>query len=654
MQPIDSPKFNWIDWATLDCIRKDGTTAQVRLWDSATLMSGTFEAATATCTVQTSGHGVQPFDRTTLWYQNLAFDYIVPAGDTSVEFAFFAAGTGTVHSITINGTTYSHTETNSLGESSADQATALIAAMVSDPYVTAGAGSTSNAVLLTVRAAHDGVAFPVSATDGNAPATMKYTSPDFVAAQIGDQVNATDWISANTTHALMASVTGPAITLTAARYGVATVSGTSLTVSPGSTVFSGITAGSPIFVGGVPNTVASVASPTALTLSTSAGTGTNVPWVAPRGGRDSNLIELYSLSKTATLLFDAGQYAMSGGSSNVTWTCTLDFTALGIDSLRQCWLTFAPSLVTGAYSATEWSAVFSNWALAGSSATKKLQVAGPGSVRIEQSDIACVTTGTWTQEAGFYSKYFASVTADPAATVTITYICQFTHDLWVGTSLYSDRANALVSVDGDSETPLVCLLTTSSAVVTRRQARTGIAAGRHTVRLRPSMAGYFYFNFLEAVVASDVPDALPARTGISPALDFDTDHSYKLPPARVMWIMDKLGYAGPMNEYLGVFWWNERKQTGAAFSTAAVTFGGTFADGDSIFLTVNGTLLTKSVFPADTPDTIALHFAASINGAFVGVWAWAVGRGPDSDRPIHRRGIQHHSLGVGRPLREGL
>ena len=48
-QPIDSPKFNWIDWATLDCIREDGTTAQVRLWDNAMLADSSFPAASATC-----------------------------------------------------------------------------------------------------------------------------------------------------------------------------------------------------------------------------------------------------------------------------------------------------------------------------------------------------------------------------------------------------------------------------------------------------------------------------------------------------------------------------------------------------------------------------------------------------------------------------
>jgi hypothetical protein len=47
LQPIDSPKYNWIDWATLDCIRADGTTAQINLWDNAMLAGTAFPAASA-------------------------------------------------------------------------------------------------------------------------------------------------------------------------------------------------------------------------------------------------------------------------------------------------------------------------------------------------------------------------------------------------------------------------------------------------------------------------------------------------------------------------------------------------------------------------------------------------------------------------------
>jgi hypothetical protein len=637
LQPIDSPKFNWIDWATLDCIRADAanSTAQIRLFDNSMLAGSSFPAASATCTLQTEGL-IQPFDRATLWYQNVAFDYIVPAGATSLEFAFFAHGPGTAHSITINGASWSYTEPPPAPPTGAGVSSAFIASTLAgsvngaQPCVSAVAiGHLVQLSVISSPPAQDGIPFPVSASDGNGAVTMRYTSPAFVARQIANQINGTNWAAANTPHALMAAASGAAITITAARYGSATVSGTSVTIpAPASsgpvTVFSGITPGAPIFIAGAAYTVRSVDSPRSLTLTSpvpGGSGGTGIAWVAPRGGHDGNLTQLYSLSKTSILTFDQPQYQLTGGSSNVTWNCTLDFTALGIDNLRQCWLTFAPALTTGAYTATEWQATFSNWQLTGPAAAQQLLVAGPGSVRIEQDDSACTYTGTWTRESGFYSKYFASATRDTAASVTISYISGHTHDLWIGTSLYSDRANISVSVDGDTATPLITQLTTGEAIITRRQARTDIAAGRHTVTIRPTTSGVFYFNFLEAAVASAVPDALAPRGNISPSLDFDTNHSFMLPPARIMWMMDKLGYAGPMNEYLGVFWWNERVQTGANFSTAEVTFGGSFTGGDVISMTLNGSPLSKSVFPEDTPSTIAIHFAAWINGAFVGVRA---------------------------------
>ncbi|HVW86063.1 MAG TPA: hypothetical protein VHB50_15345, partial [Bryobacteraceae bacterium] len=346
--------------------------------------------------------------------------------------------------------------------------------------------------------------------------------------------------------------------------------------------------------------------------------------VAPRGGRDGNLIQLYTLSKTPTLTLDQSSIQLSGGSSAVTWNCVLDFAALGIDQLRQCWLTFAPSLIVGPYSACEWQAVFSNWQLSGPEDARYLTVAGPGSVRIEEDDRACVYQGSWNAESGFYSGYFAKATSDTAASVTVTYTCQFPHDIYIGTSLYVDRGAAGIRLDGDTETTLNCYLNTGSAVVTRRRIRTAVAAGRHTVTIRLAQPGVFYFDFLEAAVASDVPDALTPRD-ISPALDFDTDHTYKLSPSRLMWIMDKLGYAGPMNEYLGVFWWNERTLAGGFVSTAQIAFSGTFVAGDAILVDLNGTSLRKDVFPADTLETIARHFAAYINSVFVGAWASATG-----------------------------
>lgn len=624
LQPIDSPKYNWIDWATLDCLRADNTPVKVSLWDNATLVSGSFNAASATVTVTTSGSGIQAFDRTTLWFQNLAFDYIAPNGSATAEFAFFAAGTGTEHSITINGRTYSHTETNSAGESSADQADALVATISSDPDVTAAIGSAAHVVHLTVRNTRSGVDIPVSASGGNASVNMRLTTPAIVAAELAAQINGTNWISANPTHGLLAAASGAQITITAARYGTVSTNGNLVTFGSG-TRFPGLVPGNTIRINGAAYTIAGVQSSTQLTLTTSAGTQTDIPGLAPRGGVDGNLLSLYEIHKTGTLLLDQAEIHLSGGSSDATWNCTFDFAALGLPSLRQLWFTFAPALQAGAFSTAEWEATFSNWSLTGPEAKRLLKVAGSGSVRLEETDTACRFTGTWNVESGFYSRYFAKATSDTSATLTITYNCQFQHELYVGTSLYLDRAKVGVRLDNDAETELNCRLSTGAAVVTRRRLRAAVPAGRHTVTFRLLEAGVFYFDFLEVAVPHDLPAALPPRTNISPAIDFDTDHTYKLPPARLMWSMDQLGYAGPMNEYLGVFWWNERTLVGGSLSRAQIEFGGTFAEGDTVFLTLNGSTLGKTIFPADTLATITSHFALWINGAFVGSRAEASG-----------------------------
>jgi hypothetical protein len=623
LQPIDSPKFNWIDWATLDCIRADGTTASVRLFDNAMLAGSSFPPASAVVNI-TSGSAIQPYDRVTLWFQNIAFDYIVPGTyPISAVFDFYAGVTGAVHSVIVNGRAYSYTEL--AGEGGADEASRLsevINAGSGDPDVVATPAG--NAISLSVRPGREGNAIALSASDGNAGVTIFGYTTAMVAEAIVSAINVTDWAAQNTTHALLASSTGAQITITAAQYGTLNAAGTAVSWVSG-TMFSGITSGSAILIGGMLCAVASVQSPKTLTLSAPVPAPlTGVGYVAPRGGRDGNMIRLYSLVKDpASLSVDQDTIQLAGGSSAVTWNCSIDFTALGIDRLRQCWLTFAPSLVDGApYTATEWLAAFSNWGLTGSGTTC-LQVAGPGSVRIEQDDAACAYTGTWNREAGFYSRYFANVTSD--GSVTVTYTCQFTHDLYLGTSLYSDRALVGAVLDGDALPAIGCVLDVASAVVTRRLVKAGVAAGKHSVTFTIAGAGVFYFDFLEAAVLSDVPDALTPRTGISPALDFDTDHTYKLPPARLLWIMDRLGYAGPMNEYLGVFWWNQRIATGRSVSSAIVSFTGTFVAGDAIVLTVNGTALRKDVYPADTLETIAIHFASFVNETFVGAWASASG-----------------------------
>ena len=46
-------------------------------------------------------------------------------------------------------------------------------------------------------------------------------------------------------------------------------------------------------------------------------------------------------------------------------------------------------------------------------------------------------------------------------------------------------------------------------MVTRRKVRAAVPAGRHSVTLRLKSEGCFYFDFLEAAVAGDIPEPLP-------------------------------------------------------------------------------------------------------------------------------------------------
>ena len=500
------------------------------------------------------------YDRITLWYLNLAFDYIAPK--VACNYLFDAKGAGTVHSINVAGTAYSYTEQP--GDSGAAIAQGLTQQLAGCTLVTATRGDDTmahgplNLVNLRANGAAN-TSFVVSSTASAEAHMLAAVSAEAIAANLAGQINAAKWNDV---------------------------------VLP--------------------------------IRATAAGARIDIPCTKP--GEDGNAITMYAVVKNERLTTTEQVVHFSGGSSDVTWRVTLDFAALALKSVRQMWLTFAPPLACGsAFESREWEATFTNWTVSGAEEKKRLRVAAPGSVRIEETDSACVYGGTWTVESGFYSRGYARCARDASAVATITYDCAATHDLYIGTSLYSDRGAADVQLDGDAPQELSTQLSVDSAVITRRMVRSSVPPGRHTVAISPKGNGPFYFDFLEAAVPGDVPDALPARTGISPALDYSTDHTYKLSPARLMWILDKLGFAGPMNEYIGVFWWNQRVRTGAQIPRWTVDFGGTFAPGDQILLTISGQSVGKTVFPNESAATFATHFAAFINATFIGVWATADG-----------------------------
>ena len=78
----------------------------------------------------------------------------------------------------------------------------------------------------------------------------------------------------------------------------------------------------------------------------------------------------------------------------------------------------------------------------------------------------------------------------------------------------------------------------------------------------------------------DVPDPQKEYTDVSLAIDFDTDHGYKKPPAWHLWHLQKLGFKGHADVYMGVFWNNKRRRAGATYPYATIEYSGTPAAGD--------------------------------------------------------------------------
>lgn len=347
-------------------------------------------------------------------------------------------------------------------------------------------------------------------------------------------------------------------------------------------------------------------------------------------GANGNRMGAYTLvSGAKTEVWIPTSKTFAGGESPTKWTISLALDAvLASPHVRQIWLTFAPvTPYGGAYIGAEWTAVFSSWSASGSALA--LKVAGTGSVRVGSRDSWAAYAGMWAVEAGWYHHGFARRSATPGDKVTVEYHCGSEHDLYVGTSLYSDRGKALVSLDGDAATELDCYLDAEPAVVARRLVRAGVAAGKHIVTIEVASSknagssGYnVYFDFVEAAVSGDVEDAAETYTDVSAATDYDTDASYKMPPERLVWAIDKMGLHGPLNHYVGVFWWGQRELVGATYQETTVEVVGTpvFSELASLQFGEDAALEHLCLM-GETGTSLALALALYVNELSAGFWA---------------------------------
>src|ERR1022692_3374195 len=208
----------------------------------------------------------------------------------------------------------------------------------------------------------------------------------------------------------------------------------------------------------------------------------------------------------------------------------------------------------GAWKTLTWQSA--TWTVNGSN--RNYQVAGLGSWRVEDVDVAIGYTGHWTTALGNYSGGSISYATTPGASVSYSYQSPQNHILNLGTRRFPTAAQLSVQVDRNPPQVLSVALPGEDVLV--RWDLGDMSGGtQHTVKITHTgdAGSTFYFDFLEiAIPTGDLPTFVPdPETTL--ATDWDTLHSQALAPERTAWLIQALGFTGRANHYAGALWFYE-------------------------------------------------------------------------------------------------
>jgi hypothetical protein len=358
-------------------------------------------------------------------------------------------------------------------------------------------------------------------------------------------------------------------------------------------------------------------------------------------GANANRIGVYgTVHGAATETWSPSWALFSGGTSPTQWQVSLNFSALQgyIDpdrsrlvsvptsSVRKMRWTWAADLQPGNFQRSEFCAVVTNWSVTG--VNLLYQVAGPGSRRIEDDSTAVTYSPAshWSNAIGNYSGGLIHWTTTPGSSLQCSYTAGTNHALYLGTRYLSTGGQVSVQVDGSAAISINLALPSDDVLV--RVPLGQLAGGvQHSVAITNDGAAgaYFYFDFLEiAVPTNELPD-FPAIPAITLATDWDTNHSISLAPERTAWLIQKLGFVGRANHYVGALWFYELTRPGQQYASAAITFVGNPEFGQTTSVTLGGTLMQHLNLIGDTAESVATCFALLINAGSNSVWAEANG-----------------------------
>jgi hypothetical protein len=296
------------------------------------------------------------------------------------------------------------------------------------------------------------------------------------------------------------------------------------------------------------------------------------------------------------------------------------------------------STITGTRSDIEWQVRISNLTVTGD---RTLKVGGDAP-RIKESDGRCRYEGFWEDyryDAGWptqwwslgHAKRCAPNDAQDQRAVTIRYSYPREHDLYLGTWLGRDAGRIEVTIDGGAQSAHDLYLNDYNGLAAMQKLATALPGGTHTVEIRalfskhPASNGYyFYFDYLWPLEPQDPPDPPKVYSDVSLAIDFDTDHGYKKPPAWHVWHLKQLGFMGHADVYMGVFWNNKRRRVEATYPNCTVSIGAWQVD-QPLWINLSGTTLYFSPGAGLSTEDIAAHLRAMINVTFPGVWCTSDG-----------------------------
>src|ERR1035441_5889659 len=359
-----------------------------------------------------------------------------------------------------------------------------------------------------------------------------------------------------------------------------------------------------------------------------------------RSGANANRIGAYAtVHGAATETWSPTSATFAGGTSPQQWQVNLNFGALQgyIDpdrshlvpvptsSVRKMRWTWAADLQPGNFRRSEFSVVVTNWSVAGSNLL--YQVAGPGSRRIEDDSRGIAYSGgQWSNSIGNFSGGSIHWTTTPGCSLECSYTASTDHTLYLGTRYINTGGQVAVQVDGNAAIAVNLALANEDVLVRVPLGPFGGGVQHKVTITHDGIVGtYLYFDFLEIVLpTNELPDfsVIPAMTL---ATDWDTNHSIALAPERTAWLIQKLGFSGRANHYIGALWFYELCRRGQQFASATVTFAGDPEFGKITSVSLGGTLIQHVNLIGDTAESVATCFALLINAGSNSVWARAEG-----------------------------